>query len=228
MNKTILFSLISAAALSMSAAHAGGGSLFGGTSGGYSSGSSYSSSSSMSGGSMVDNLYVGGSLGQSTSTCMLGKIAEDCDTDGWKVFGGYKFTDNIAAEAGYYNIGSAEETVNDPTFGTINASAEATGIGLTGVYSHELIGGLDVFGKAGVMLWNLEGKAQSVAATAVEEEDGTSFLYGLGANYQVTDNIGVRGEWERYTAEYKNSAGYSQSNESDVDILSAGVTFSTY
>lgn len=213
MKNTILFSVVSAALLSMSTAFAGGGSLFGG------SGES----------SAMDSIYLGGSIGQAESRCMLAESDSDCTTDGWKVYGGYKFTDNIAVEAGYYNLGKAEESTTDVDFGKVDASGEATGFGISGVYSHEVIDNLEVFGKAGLMNWNLEGKVSGSLGSATEEQDGTSLLLGVGAAYKFTENLAVRGEYEHYTAEYQDDISDSSSTEeSDVSILSAGLTFSTY
>ncbi|MGB1008903.1 MAG: outer membrane beta-barrel protein [Thiolinea sp.] len=215
MKKTILLSVISAAIFSMGTASAGGGSLFGGD----------------EESSMMNRIYAGGSIGQATARCMLteGENNDECTTDGWKAFAGYKFTDNIAVEGGYYNLGKAEESYADSDFGKIDASGEATGWGLTGVYSHELMDNFEVFGKAGMMMWNLEGKATSSYGSVVEKQDGTSLLLGAGASYKFTDNLAVRGEYEHYTAEYQDDMSDSKStSESDVGILSAGMTFSTY
>ncbi len=215
MKKTILLSAMSAAILMMGTASAGGGSLFG------SSGES----------SMMNGIYVGGSYGQATARCMLinSSNSDECTTDGWKAFAGYKFTDNLAIEGTYYNLGKAEETYQHATYGTVNATGEATGIGLSGVYSYEILDNFDVFGKLGMMQWNLEGKAKSNYGTAIEEQDGTSVVYGAGASYKFTENLALRGEYERYTAEYQNDlSDSSKTEESDVDVLSAGMTFSTY
>lgn len=218
MKQNILLSVVGAAILAMgTTASAGGNSLF--SSGGESS--------------MLGGLYVGGSYGQATARCMLinQQDSDECTTDGWKAFAGYKFTDNIAVEGTYYNLGKAEETYQHASFGAINATGEATGFGLSGMYSFEVFDNFDVFGKLGAIRWNLEGKAKSAAtgATAVEEQAGTSMIYGAGASYKFTDNLAIRGEYERYNAEYQTDLNdSSKTEESDVDILSVGATFSTY
>jgi OOP family OmpA-OmpF porin len=213
MKKTIISAVMSAALLSMGSAFAGGGNLFGG-----------SGESSMADGSF----YGGASIGQASYRCTMEE--DDCKNDGWKVFGGYKFTDNMAIEAGYYNLGE-EEADYDTDYGKMHASAKASGIGVTGVYSQPLADNFEVFGKLGAMFWNAEGELSQYSGdtklTASDEEDGTSVLFGLGASYQFNDNWGVRGEWERYTAEYED-VDKGTDTEEDIDILSAGVTFSTY
>lgn len=213
MKKIILSTVVAAAMLSMGSAFAGGGSLFGG-----------SDESSMSEGAF----YGGGSVGQATYRCTMSD--DDCSNDGWKIFGGYKINQNMAVEAGYYNLGE-EEADYDTDYGKMHATGKASGIGVTGVYSQPVAENFEVFGKLGAMFWNVEGEASHVVEgtkiSATDEEDGTSVLFGLGAAYKFNDNWGIRGEWERYTAEYEDvDAG--KDSEEDIDILSAGVTFSTY
>lgn len=214
MKKIILSTVVTAAMLSMGSAVAGGGSLFGG-----------SGESSMAEGA----LYGGASIGQATYRCTT--TNEDCDSDGWKIFAGYKLNQNMAIEGAYYNLGEDTAEYNHTTYGKMHASAKSTGIGLTGVYTQPVADNFEVFGKLGAMFWDVEGElSQTVNGTKVsasDEEDGTSVLFGLGASYKFNDNWGVRGEWERYTAEYEDMDKGDDSEE-DIDILSAGVTFSTY
>nr|CAA6821647.1 MAG: Unknown protein [uncultured Thiotrichaceae bacterium] len=214
MKKIILSAAVAAAMLSTGSAFAGGGSLFG---------SSSKTSMEDSGG-----IYMGGSIGQASYRCTMSD--DDCKNDGWKIFGGYKINQNMAVEAGYYNLGE-EEADYDTDYGKMHATGKASGIGVAGVYSQPVADNLEVFGKLGAMFWTVEGEAsQEVGGTKVsitDEEDGTSVLFGLGASYKFDDNWGIRGEWERYTAEYEDIDDGKDSEE-DIDVLSVGATFSTY
>ena len=49
---------------------------------------------------------------------------------------------------------------------------------------------------------------------AVFGDDGTDVVYGLGAAYNITQNLSVRGEWERYDFD-----------GDDVDLLSVGLAW---
>ncbi len=216
MKKTILSSLMGAAILAMGNATAGGGSLFG------DSGES----------SMADGIYVGGSYGQANTRCMLLYKSEDkdCATGGWKTFAGYKFTENLAIEGTYYKLGKAEETYKHAILGDVEGTGEASGLGLSGLYAFEIFDNFDVFGKLGMMRWDLEGTAKnSSIGTKSPSQSGTSMIYGAGASYKITDSIALRGEYERFAAEYQNDLSDStKTKESNVDVLSAGVTFSTF
>lgn len=226
MKKISMFSLFSVAMLTAGSAFAGGGSLLGGSGG-----------SSME----VGTMYGGVSAGQATTNCMIYDFAtyvdrttgspnanheKDCDTNGWKAYGGYKVTDNFAVEGGYYSLGDSKETLK-ASEGTISSDGSASGLGLSAVASLPVVDKLEVFGKAGLMKWQSEGTIvvtptnSTTSQTASAEVDGTSLLLGVGASYKITDNLGVRGEYERFTRQDINE------EDRDVGILSVGATFST-
>lgn len=222
MKKLSMFSLFSAVMLTAGSAFAGGGNLLGGT------------GSSAAAGTM----YGGASVGQATTACML-KNTEDCSSTGFKVYGGYRVTEMIAVEGGYYNLGSAEDkrtgskVSNGYTFTDPSAEGEASGFGITGVVSLPVADNFEVFGKAGVMKWSSEGTLSAditdnangqtcpKCTVGTVEKDGTSPLIGVGAGYKFNDNWGVRGEYEHFNRKD------AEDKDEGVSILSVGATFST-
>ncbi|TMH82921.1 MAG: hypothetical protein E6H47_13545 [Betaproteobacteria bacterium] len=50
------------------------------------------------------------------------------------------------------------------------------------------------------------------------KETNTDLTFGLGVQYDVSRELGVRGEWQRY----KNIGGDNVGGKSDVDVLSIG------
>lgn len=150
--------------------------------------------------------YAGMSAGKAEADC--GDTNIDCDTSGWKLFGGYKVTPNMAVEGGYYSLVNAEETVAPG----VDAEVTASGLGLAGVASLPVADDLELFGKAGIMRWDVEGKATGFPT---EKADGTDLLLGAGATYMVGDNWGIRGE-------YENVGG-----DLDASMYSVGATFSS-
>ncbi|MEZ5448301.1 MAG: hypothetical protein R3E89_04550 [Thiolinea sp.] len=54
---------------------------------------------------------------------------------------------------------------------------------------------LELMGKAGVTFWE-RNRNHNRRQQAVQNDDGISPLLGLGAQYQLTPNTAVRGEWE--------------------------------
>ncbi|MCB1620475.1 MAG: outer membrane beta-barrel protein [Thiothrix sp.] len=236
MKKSLFFTLLSTALFSISTAHAGGGSIFG---------------EGLGGGGM----YVGGNYGQATTNCMLSDLSsayasvssdpsedlanygipheEDCSNPGWKVYGGYKIMDNLAIEGGYYNLGDTDESFaasDGKNSASIQATGEASGIALSGVYSYPVMDNLKIMGRAGVIKWKSKGDLDVTATldgstdsqSGQSKVDGTSLLLGAGAQYDFDQNWGVRGEYEYFKR--KDFAG----EERDVNILSAGVVYNTF
>ncbi len=214
------FSLFSAIMLTAGSAFAGGGALLGGDGGGME----------------VGTMYGGGSVGQATTDCMMNDT-ESCNSTGFKLYGGYKVTDMFAVEGGYYSLGTMEEslkgsytkgqyTITDP-----NAEGEASGFGISAVASVPVADNFELFGKAGAMMWKSEAtvtatitdttSGQSAKGTDIAEKDGTSLLLGVGASYKVSDNWGVRGEYEHFKRQD------IADEDHDVGIVSVGATFST-
>jgi OOP family OmpA-OmpF porin len=128
----------------------------------------------------LSGAYVGLDIGQTD-------FGPDDDT-GWKIFGGYRFHQNIAAELAYgllVDQGARELT-----------SLEAVAVGM-----FPLANQFSIIGKLGfAMLDSSPGG------------DETELTYGIGAQYDVTRNLGVRLQWQRYSTD-----------PDDVDFLSIGV-----
>ncbi|MGB5598977.1 MAG: outer membrane beta-barrel protein [Thiothrix litoralis] len=220
MKKSILVAVL--ATFSASSVFAGG-SIFGG-----------SDDDSAGSGAM----YGGASIGQtSDSTCnsvvdqggaLLGNV--DCPTpSGWKIFGGYKITPNLAVEGSYIDFGDATTSGTIPVIPGLNAvpnatalSSSATGFNVSGVASVAATDEVNLFGKAGMMMWDKKTAVtiQNVgptAATVTQETstDGVGISLGAGAEYKINDNWGIRGEVEHFDGLNSN-------------LYSAGATFSTF
>jgi OOP family OmpA-OmpF porin len=135
--------------------------------------------------------YVGANVGQSKlkpgcSGC------DDKDT-AWRFLGGYQLNRNFAAELGYTNLGE---------FGSTKVNAwDLVGVGLFPVTNQ-----MGIFGKLG-------GHHSEVKAGSTET--GNGLTYGAGLQFDVSPNLGVRGEWQRYD----KLAGISDLKS---DVLSVG------
>lgn len=220
MKKSILVAA-AIAALSSSSVFAGG-SVFGGSSSEDSTGA----------------IYGGASIGQSSdSTCdsvtdqagaLLGNI--DCPTPtGWKVFGGYKVAPNLAVEGSYIDFGDTSTSGTIPVIPGINSVvnpaslvSKATGFNVSGVASAPVTNEVNVFGKAGLAMWEKETTATvsrvGVSSSTIAQStttDGVDLSLGAGAEYKINDNWGVRGELEHFNGLNNN-------------LYSVGATFSTF
>ena len=165
--------------------------------------------------------YVGGALGQSRFNGSLGtapagfSVTEFDRTDtGFKLFAGANLNPNFAVEGGYVGLGKASLTVTeDGEGGSVSGNVKGDG------YFVDLVGKMPVaqnwalFGKLGVF----HGKVKASAGDGSDSDSGTSYKFGVGAEYALTKTIAVRGEWERYRFKAFGDSG-------NANLLSVGVT----
>ena len=156
----------------------------------------------------------------------------------FKLFGGYSFNEYIAVELSYIDMGevdanssssgtffdSADNPVDGDLFATARASVDA--FTLDANLSYPVASFAALFVKAGV--YSADAELESSAGGSITTEsinesrtDSSSGLHvGIGANFRVTDAIGLRAEWERLDNVEANGG------ESDVDLVSAALIYS--
>lgn len=176
--------------------------------------------------------YIGGSFGQSQISDFSGSdldrelatmgVTSSSTTDdsdsGWKVFAGYKIMKNLAVEGSYTNLGeaTARTTVTAPVAGTFNTTLELESWSISAVGILPLNDQFSLFARLGLNVWNSDvsvaGTGSGSAVTT--SDDGSDVVYGLGASYNFSQNLSLRGEWERYNF-----------GDSDVDLLSVGLAW---
>jgi OmpA-OmpF porin, OOP family len=120
----------------------------------------------------VPGFYAGLDVGQTD-------VGPEDDT-GFKIFGGYRFHTNIAAEVGYgllFDKSGVEVT-----------SLEAVAVGIFPINNQ-----FSIFGKLGFAM--LEAKFDGGS------EDDTEITYGIGVQFDFTRNLGVRAQWQRYSTD---------------------------
>ena len=164
----------------------------------------------------MSGFYVGAGVGQSKAKdwCALGGF-DSCDDKktAWKIFGGYQFTPNFAVDAGYTKLGKFTAS-----FGPETEEAKVTAWEASLLAGAPLVGGLSIFGRLGLYRASVED-VDNLFGTF--KHDNNDFTYGLGLGYDVTRNLGVRAEWQRYNkvggGETALGAGVGQ--KSDVDVL---------
>lgn len=115
----------------------------------------------------------------------------ELDDTAWKIIAGFRPLDAFAVEASYMDLGDERGSI--PGLGT--ASAEANAITAFGVLLLPLAP-IDLYAKAGLALWNVEGSFSGVA-NADFDEDGTEFAYGAGVQARL-GSFAIRGEYEAF------------------------------
>ena len=187
--------------------------------------------------------YIGASLGQSKTKFDQGSAAADLaaaganntgftadETDtGWKLYGGYKFTRYLAVEGGYVNAGRFSLTTNVTNIRGIPFPPLRTSfdIKIKEIFDIAAVGILPIgnqfslFGKLGAYRANTE--LSFSVSTVSEKESGRNndFMWGFGAGYDFSKNLGARIEWERF-----NKVGDKEkTGQGDVNLLSAGLVY---
>lgn len=183
--------------------------------------------------------YVGASLGRSSIDIDTNKVvaaavaagfatatatADTSDT-AYKLFAGYKVNRNFAVEGGYTDLGKASisMTTTGPV-ASINAEAKATAWEVNAVGILPINENFSVFGKLGYHWDDVKAKAAAIsggAGVAINKDySGNDFKFGVGAEYNINRNVGLRLEFERY-----NNVGSSTSGGQDVDVASLGMAY---
>jgi OmpA-OmpF porin, OOP family len=190
-----------------------------------------------------NRLYVGGSIGQSRVKVDTGGLSDDLravglgnsgvssdnsDT-GWKAFVGYRFTPNVAIEGGYVELGKIAATT---TITSVNGVAvtptnlkidmKATeGFHVAGVFGFPLGSQFSAFGKLGGYFMKTKISVSAAGVSAGDTDHNTGLLFGLGAGFDFSRNLGLRAEWERF----KDVGDKDKTFEGDVDLLSIGLVY---
>ena len=171
--------------------------------------------------------YMGIGLGQSKAKDWCGDLASDgftgsCDdtATGKKIFLGYQYNKNFAIEGAYVDLGKAK--ASETVLGVpVSAYAKAKTWQLVAVGTLPLANNFSLFGKAGLHNWDLDVGASALGLSDKVSDKGTDFTFGFGAGYEITKNLGLRLEWERF----RHVGEEDTTGKSNVDLLSVGLRY---
>jgi OOP family OmpA-OmpF porin len=191
-----------------------------------------------------EGFYVGASVGQAyieaEDEIDFGdgggsqSLELDGDDVGFKIFGGYMFSENFGIEAGYVDFGSQSDdfafTANGflPEGGSFDVDVdgeievEASGFTVAGVGVLP-VGPVDLFAKVGLIVWDADASATATANfgeggterfSESDGLDGEDLMYGVGASWSFGD-LAVRAEYENYDIDDVDST----------ELWSIGITY---
>lgn len=137
-------------------------------------------------------------------------VSTSCDSSetafGWKLFGGWRWNEFVALEAGLANLGDAKgDTI---IFGQdVNGEISSTAVFGELVGSAPLSQRARLFAKLGIA--NIDAElATDVFAVPISGAPSTSFskdsteaVYGAGLEFAFTQKVMGRAEWERFDFE---------------------------
>ena len=147
--------------------------------------------------------YVGLGLGRADwKAGSIDGITGDSHGTATKLFGGYNFSPNLGLELGYADLGKFG--------GNGSGDARAHSTSLDGIGRLPLNDTWSLIGRLG--LADTRVRATTVGAEA--SDGGTGLHAGLGLQYQLTPNAGIRAEWERYRVK-----AFSETSHTDLTTV---------
>lgn len=167
-------------------------------------------------------IYLGAAVGRSTSDLNVRDIFPlDDDDTAFKLIGGLRPLNWLGVEASYRHLGTVGR--HD------DYRVKLRGVDAFAVFFRE-IAVFDLFAKAGVVRWDLDGTRQAAHYHVGEpsqvsridvSDNGTNFAWGVGAQARLL-SLAVRLEYERF--ELDSSKGLLEKPR----MLSLGVTWTFF
>lgn len=162
--------------------------------------------------------YIGGHIGQATAkdgcdgTAGTGISCDDSDMS-WKILGGYQFNRNFAVEIAYSDGGEIEAS-----FGTLRESISASIWELVVVGMAPVADRVSVYGKVGIYRADVDDETNFGFSA---NETNNDLTFGAGVRFDVSRNVALRLEWQRY----QDVGGVNVGGESDLDVISIGALY---
>lgn len=168
-----------------------------------------------------DAAYLSSLLGGQTVT-----YSEDSGAAAGRLFIGYQFDKSMAWELGYFQTADASSsfsTAGGAGTGSATYNANAYGVDLALVFQQD---GTGLFGKIGGHYSKVEqdaaltfaGQSVSLSALAWQDDWGTGFLAGAGYDYDLNDDVQIRGAYSYY-----DSLGGL--TDADMHLVTIGIKF---
>ena len=160
--------------------------------------------------------YAGVGVSQSKAKDWCGGGgADSCDDKdtAWKVFGGYQLTPNFAAEIGYSKLGKFHASLAGLT-----DDAKVTAWELSALGAWPILPRFSLFGRLGLYRATVK---ETTNFAGDFEHDNNDWTFGLGLQYDVMRNLGLRGEWQRYRKIGGGDVAFGPDvgQKSDLDVL---------
>lgn len=171
--------------------------------------------------SKIDEARISASLlaGGATSTAIN---SDESDT-AFKLFGGYQINQNIAIEAGYFDLGKFGFTSTTVPAGTLNGQIKLRGLNLDLVGTLPLSERWSAIARVGAQFAQTRDTFSGTGAVSVlnpnPRKNDTNYKYGLGAQYAISPSMLLRGEVERYRV--NDAVG----SHGDVNLFSLSLVF---
>jgi OOP family OmpA-OmpF porin len=130
-----------------------------------------------------------------------------------KIFAGYQFNRNFAAEVAFQDFGKTKGSgtvLGVPVSAEVKSHAfEADALGILPFMDQ-----FGAYGRLGLYYAKTEGSGVVGGATGSGSDTNSGLTYGLGLQWDPIRNVGLRLEWQRY-----HDVGGDNSGKGDIDVL---------
>lgn len=178
-------------------------------------------------------LYVGGSLGQSMtsfdSEFSSGgtSSSQEKTKTAYKGFVGYSINQYLAVEGGYANFGKPKAKVSGTGWSGENSQEESAWFGAA-KGTLPINEQLNLFAKLGVTYNKVTGKWNATGESSSASKSRAEMLYGVGAEYNLTKQVGIRLEYEdfgKFGDQFTNTGGGTGRTKTSMWSLGAAYKF---
>ncbi len=158
---------------------------------------------------------------------------DDSDTS-FSLFGGYRFSEYFAVEAGYVDFGSFEYRSSGvvdpigpppPAPATYSVDFESSGFTASALGSVPLGSSFDLHGRAGILFADTKITESASIGTASARDsysaNSQDLFYGIGVGLHLAQHWSFSLDWQQF----KDVGDDEETGESDVNRLSLGVSY---
>jgi OOP family OmpA-OmpF porin len=166
----------------------------------------------------ADGGYIGGAVGQShfNADCSGTTNCKNNDT-GYKLFGGYKFSPNMAAEVSYFDYGKI--TAGVPLGGTVfNVQIKGSGVGLGVAFMGDFAPQWSGVARVGIASNRTKVSATGGGFSGADSETKATAYAGLGVGYALTKEMKIDAALDFSNLKYSGQTA-------NVRLLSVGLTY---
>lgn len=146
----------------------------------------------------------GGAIGAASIDEDVDGFRFDSDSTSFRIYGGYEFNDYFALEAGYMDLGSFNEQV-DQGGNIVPVSADADGFTFAARGSFPVGEKFSLHGTIGSFFWD---GASEIAGVGDNVSDANVF-FGVGAGFDLTSNFSLRADVSQYELDGVDSNVFS-------------------
>lgn len=166
------------------------------------------------GSAFAQQAYVGGAVGQ-------GHVNTDCssfgdcsnNSTGYKLYGGYMFTPNVAGEVTYFDFGKAKASDS-----TGSLKVRGTGIGIGAAFFGEFAPQWSGVVRLGVASNRMKLDATTATTAVNDSESSTQAYAGFGVGYEISKGFKLTGEMDF-------TRGKIQGEKGNLRLVSVGANY---